>query len=401
MRQFRIRVSSVVTLVALSLAQLSCGAGRRAAPFHENGRELTECGTLADVAPNILAFLRSGGMAPIAEMMEEDIVPSGKLRTALAGLLQIAHDAPPPDGVFGPVKQIFEDAASDPLFDLVDNVLRYLAGMAPFAEPHYAVTTSLGLALTTCDQNGPLQLLDRLVTNRLPRGCTGREGCTLASTKLLQDLAALARNPSLRSVLQGLTLSSVPEDAFVALIEQMVSIATSPSFQFSSLRTVVQNSVYPLIEDAKLREEVDVLLADLEDLTAPETGVQSALATTLICFESKDPSRSIYRLIYNIVVNPNIQFAELMNSIEITTTTDPQERIAEWLHSAILVLEQRKAAHNALIGLVGALLEEKNASRLIPTVVELGNAGAAQDLVDLISRGLNGCSRRPTTGSLP
>lgn len=391
-----VRLTTAALLSSLLGAQLSCGAGKRAAPFHENGLEPTECGSLDQVAPNLLSFMRSGRMAPIAEVMSEEIVPSGQLRTALGGLLQIAHEAPPPDGVFAPIKEVLESTETQPLFDLTGNVLRYLAGMAPFTEDHYGVTTALGAALTSCDQNGPLQLIDLLITTRLPLGCSkGSAGCELSSARLLRNLGTLMRNVALRDLLTGLTLSAVPEQSFVTLIEQMVNIATSPSFEFSSLRTVVVNNLYPLIDDQTLRTDLDVVLEDLEQLTQPQTGVQKALATTLICFENNDPNRDIYRLIYNIVVDPKIQFIELLNAVDVTAATDPEEHVAKWLHDVIGVLEKRKAAHNAIIGLVGSFLKEKNASRVIPTVVELGDAGATEDLMSIITRGLNGCSRRP------
>lgn len=387
----------------LTIFVCGCGAGSRAAPFSESGKELTGCGEIADVAPHLLAFVRSQNMEPVAEVLQTQLVAPGLIQNAFAGLIKIIAKAPPPAGLLTPLNQVIVDPKSAPLAELVGNLMRYLAGVAPATASHYAVTTAFGRVLTDCDHNGPLTLVDKLVTTHLPYGCTPLSaGCDLASNRLLTAADNLLSNTSIRTLLSGINLNAVPADSFVILLQQATTILASPTYDFAQIRDLVQTNLYPLITDAALKSQLDALLAIIDQVSQPQTGIQQALVGTLSCVTAKDPNGAIDRMVFDLISDPNLKVVELLGGLSDLGNADPQEKLAGWLHQVIGLLESDPSTNNALITLIATILEEKNAELMIPALVKMGDAGVLSDLSALVKRELTPCSQRPigtATGS--
>jgi hypothetical protein len=260
----------------------------------------------------------------------------------------------------------------------------------------------MGRTLTECDHNGPLTLVDKLLTTHLPFGCTPLSpGCDLASNRLLTAAGNLLSNPSIRTVLNGIDLNAVPADSFVILLQQATTILSSPTYDFSQIRNLVQTNLYPLITDADLKAQLDNLLDIVDQVSQPQTGVQQALVGTLSCATAKDPNGDIDRMVFDLISDPNLKVVELLGALNDVGSADPQEKLAGWLHQVIGLLETDPATNNALITLIGTVLEEKNAELMIPALVKMGDDGVLDDLGALVKRELTPCSERPigTTGS--
>ncbi len=381
-------------IIILALGFLGCGAGSRAAPFSETGQETTGCGSLDDLAPNLLLFVRSPDMAPVADVIQTQLVQTGIMHNALVALLKIVFDAPAPPGMLTPLLTIISNPNAQPLATLVGNLLGYLAGEAPATTPHYGVTTALGRILSECDQTGPMTLLDKMVTTHLPFGCTaGTDGCKLAAFRLLDSAGGLLANPNLASVVGKLNLQSVPEASFVALFGELSSILMDPNFQFARLQTVIQTNLYPLIADPELKTNLDGLLDVLNQMTQPETGLQSALAQTVACAVSKDPDNALDDMAYDLITDPSIQLAPLLTALQSAGNADPDEKVAGWLHSVLSLLMQNPQVNDGLINLVAKVMEAQNASRMIPALIQMGNDGVLKDLNNIILKAINGCSQ--------
>ena len=380
----------------LAIWWCGCGAGDKPAPFSESGQELTGCGQLANVAPHLLAFIRSQDMAPLAEVVQTELVAPGLIQNAFAGLIKIIAKAPPPAGLLTPLNQVIVDPKTEPLSVLLGNVMRYLAGVAPATQSHYAVTTAIGRTLSECDHNGPLTLIDKLITTHLPYGCIPlASGCDLASTRLFSSAGKLLSNASIRALLGGINLNAVPADSFVILLQQATTILASPSYDFTKIRNLVTTNLYPLITDDALKSQLDELLDIIDEVSQPQTGIQQALIGTLSCATSKDPDGAIDRMLFDLVSDPHFKVVELLGALTDVGSADPQEKLAGWLHQVIGLLQTDPATNRALISLIGTVLEEKNASRMIPALVKMGDDGVLGDLSSLVSRELTPCSERP------
>lgn len=386
--------------VFLTLLMCGCGAGTRAAPFSESGQEVTGCGQLADVAPHLLAFIRSQDMEPLAQVVQTQLVEPGLIQNAFAALIKIIAKAPPPSGLLTPLNQIIADPNSAPLAAVAGNLMKYLAGVAPATASHYEVTTALGRTLTECDHNGPLTLVDKLVTTHLPFGCTPlTSGCELASNRLLAVAGDLLSNESIRTLLSGIDLNAVPADSFVILMQQATTILASPTFEFSQIDNLVTTNLYPLITDPVLKTQIDALLDVIDQVSQPQTGVQQALVGTLSCATAKDPDGAIDRMLFDLINDPDFHMVELLGAVNALGNADPDEKVAGWLHEVIGLLETDPATGNALITVVGTVLEQQNAQLMIPALIEMGDDGVLTDLSNFVKRELTPCSQRPIGAS--
>lgn len=387
-------------LPVLACVGLSCGAGDRPAPYVPSGRAPTECGSVEQIVPNLLAFLRSDGFAPLAQVLEEDIVPSGALRTALSGVLRLAKRAPPPPDILTPFADFIANDEVDPVVALAEAALRYITGEprdGAATESHYEVTTLLGNALTQCERAPVLFLGRKLISTHLPLGCTPlTAGCRLGTVALFEPMQALFSDPALRVLLTSLSIESVPEESFVTLMRQIFTVLKSPSFNFSDVRSIIQSNVYPLIADQALRVKIDDVLSVLDQMTRPELGVQTALREAVSCLDSKDPNAEIARMLYGLVVQPEFAVQALVAGLAEAGSIDPEEKLAQWLVQIIDLLLADDAINDALIGLIAKFLVPQNAERLLPMMLALGDAGVTSDVVNIVQRADRGCSQIPS-----
>ncbi len=379
---------------ALALCSLSCGAGSRAAPYVPSGYAETECGSLDSVAPNLLKAVRSGGFDGLAQVIQQELIPSNSLRVALGGVLRLARAAPPPPGLLEPIAKLVDNSNVEPVVTLVLRALQFIAGRSPATEPHYQVTTVVGRLLGECDPKGVLTFGQVLLETHLPLGCTvGTPGCQLGTIALLRPIRDLLADPAMRELLGSLAIESIPEDSFVALANLIVASLKSPSFQFSEVRAVIQQNVYPLITSAALKTKLDVVLDVLEQLTRPEVGIQDSLRETLSCVTVKDPNSEVVRMAYSLIVQPEFQFAELLSAAASAGDIDPDERVAQWLAKVIGLLKSDRALNNALLGVGVQLLQEKNAKRVIPGLLDIASSGVFNDLQQTLERAFDACSK--------
>lgn len=386
--------AAVVTAVAVTT--LSCGAGPRAAPYVPSGYAETGCGNFDALIPQLLKSLHNGGFDKIASVIRDDLVPSGVLRTAISGVLRLARVVPPPDGLLTPLGKVVDEPSVEPVVTLAGNALRYIAGRAPATTPHYEVTTVLGKLLGECDPKGPLTLAEVLLKTHVPLGCQpGESGCQLGTIALFRPLRDLLGDPAMRQLLSSLKVEEIPEESFIALTNQLLTILKSPSFDFKDVREVLNKNVYPLIMDATLKTKLDVLLDVLEELTKPEVGLQSSLRESISCIMVKDPNSAVPRMVYNMVVQPEFKFSELVSAVSATENLDPDEKVARWLGAVITILKGDRALNDALIGITVRLLKEQNASKVIPNVIDIAESGALGDLQRLLEKGFSGCSKLP------
>jgi hypothetical protein len=373
---------------------MSCGAGSRAAPYVPSGYAETECGSLDTVAPNLLKAVRSGGFDGLAEVIQQELIPSNTLRVALGGVLRLAKAAPPPPGLLEPLGKLIDNNDVEPVVTLVLRALQFIAGRSPAVEAHYQVTTVVGRLIGECDPKGVLTFGEVLLKTRLPLGCTvGSPGCQLGTIALLRPVRDLLADPAMRELVSSLAIESIPEDSFVALANLIVSTLKSPSFQFTEVRAVIQQNVYPLIKSAPLKTKLDVVLDVLEQLTKPEVGLQDSLRETLSCVTVKDPNSEIVRMAYALIVQPEFQFAELLTAAASTEDIDPDERVAQWLSKVIGLLKSDRALNNALIGVGVQLLQEKNAQRVIPGLLDIASSGVFNDLQKNLEQAFDTCSK--------
>ncbi|MCC6809467.1 MAG: hypothetical protein IT381_18710 [Deltaproteobacteria bacterium] len=384
-------------VAGLLAASTSCGAGPRAAPYVPSGYAETECGNFEDLAPALIKSLHSGGFDKIAEVFRTELVPSGALRTAVAAVLRLAKDAPPPDGLLTPIGKVIDNPSVEPVVTLALAALKYLAGRLPATKTHYEVTTVLSKLLGECsDPKGPLTLVEVLLKTHVPLGCTpGDDGCKLGTIALFRPLRDLLSDPATRELLSALRIEAIPEESFVVLMNQLFTILKSPSFSFTDVRAVLQANVYPLIEAASLKTKLDALLDVLDELTRPEVGLQSSLRETLTCATAKDPNGDVNRMIYALVVQPEFQVSELVSAVNATDDIDPDEKVAKWLAKVIGILKADRALNDALIGVVVKMLQERNAAKVIPSLLDISASGALADLQRLLERGFSKCSRLP------
>ncbi len=372
--------------------QLSCGAGDRPGAFVPSGRAEASCPAIDAFAPNLVKFMRNDGFEPIAEVIEQELIPSGAMREAIASFLRLAKAAPPPSGILEPVAALLSEERVEPAVALSRNALYYIAGHPPAKAAHYEVPAVLGAMLSQCDPASVLTLGEILLSTHVPLGCEpGSEGCKLGTIALINPMHDLLADPTLRSVLTLISFAQVPEDAFVAILDQVANLLKSPAFDFQELRALLQRLVYPFIFDDELRQKLDALLDVLSVLTAPEVGLMDSLRETLICVDLKDPNRALHRMIYNLIVDPEFQLSELVAAIGATEALDPDERVARWLIQVIGMLKRDPASHRAILGLTARLFEEKNAKRIVPTLIAIKDAGLADDLVNLFDRETSAC----------
>jgi hypothetical protein len=383
-------------MVLVAATAWSCGAGVRAAPYVPSGYAQTECGEFDTLAPALIKSLRSGGFDKIAEVMRDDLVPSGVLREGISGVLRLAKEVPPPSGLLTPLGKVIDNPNVEPVVTLGGDALRYIAGRSPATEEHYEVTTVLGNMIGQCDPAGPLTLVEVLLKTHLPLGCQhGDDGCKLGTIALFRPLRDLLADPDMRVLLGSLKIEAIPEESFVALVNQLLTILKSPGFMFSDVRDLLQKNVYPLIQSAALNMKLDTLLDVLEQLTQPEVGLMDSLRASVDCHSAKDPNRAIPRMVYALVVQPEFQFSELASAVNATDDIDPDEKVAGWLAQVIDLLKKDPAMHEALIGIVVRLLDEKNASKVIPSLLDIAASGALADLQKLLDKGFAGCSKLP------
>jgi hypothetical protein len=104
-------------------------------------------------------------------------------------------------------------------------------------------------------------------------------------------------------------------------------------------------------------------------------------------------------MIYDLLTDPSLQIEELLNAVGATGSADPDEKIAGWVHQVIALLETDPATNNALITLVGTVLEEDNADRLLPALIEMADDGVLVDLKNIVERELTPCSQLPIGAS--
>jgi hypothetical protein len=315
-------------------------------------------------------------------------VPTGVFREGVAGFLRLAKQAPPPSGLLEPLAALLAEERVEPAIALAQNALFYIAG----PPAHYEVPAVLGKMLLECNPQSVLTLGEVLLQTHVPLGCeAGSESCRLGTIALVVPVHALLADPLLRNLLELLTFSEVPEDAFVALLEQFSDILKSESFDFEQIRLLMTRLVYPFINGTPLHAKIEAVMEVLSTLTKPEVGLMRSLRETLLCIDAKDPDRALHRMVYNLIVNPEFELVELVSAIGATETLDPDERIARWLVQVIGMLKREQATHRAILGLVGRLFEKKNAERIVPTMIAIKDAGLADDLINLFDRDTTPC----------
>jgi hypothetical protein len=336
--------------------------------------------------------MRNGGLDPIAEVIEKDLVPSGLIREATAGLIRIVTYAPPPRQILAPIAALLKNDNVEPVVALARNALYYIAGAAPADEEHYQVPRVLGRMLSECNPSSVLTLAEVALSTHVPLGCTPlTEGCLLGTIALVDPLHALLSDERLREVLMEVSVGAIPEEGFVAVTRQFAAVLENPNFDFAVVRAMMRDVIYPYVRNVELKQKFENILDVLEQLTMPEVGLQASLAQTLVCMEAKDPDLNLVRMLYNLIAYPEFQLTELVSALSSSGELDPDESLARWVKQVIGLLKKEPATHQAILGLVSRLLEEKNARKIIPNLIAIKESGLVADLTMILDHGTNPC----------
>lgn len=381
------RIFIALCVISAVFANISCGASDRPAPYVISGMQpqAQQCIDPNAFVPNLLAFLRQGGFQPLADIITNELEPTGAFSDALSAFLRLAKKTPPPQGLLKPLAEILEVQNLEPLIAIERNAFYYIAGDPPAKEPHYEVPVVIGHMLNECDPDSVLNLGQILLSTHMPLGCrVGDEGCQLATTALIKPLHDLLADPFLRTLLSLINFGQIPEESFVMLVDQVVNLLKNPSFEFQQLRDLMQRLVYPFIPVPELKVKLDNLFNVLSVLTSPEVGMMESMRATLVCLGEKDPNRAVHRMLYNLIVDPQFQLVELIQAVDATVAVDPSEQVARYLIEVIKVLRNEPVTHKAICGLVARLFEERNAKKLVPMLINIKNSGLADDLARLL-----------------
>ncbi len=348
-------------VTALVVGLFFCGCG---APKPEPAA--VDCHSFEGQFPGLIKLLQSPEMQPVVDLIQTQLLDAGLLQPAVSAVIAMLEAAPPPPST--PSAPSTTNASTGP--SVTRSLGLYVVGDPPASIAHYDVTTSIGDTLTGCHDE-LLALVDDLLNTPVPAGCALTDsGCDLAWHALSLDVRAVVSTPAIRDLLGSAGGTSLTEDDFVSFIQTFTSYFGSPNLDFSAVDTFVQSEVISQVSDPQLRTALQDLLSTIEQVLSPKLGIQAALASGLACFEAKDPSTSVYRMIYALLSDASFQTTEIVAS-----SPAPVDATVLWVGQLTQYLRAHEDATDAITNAGAMLLTRANASVMLPGLLKADDAG--------------------------
>lgn len=310
-------------------------------------------------------------MQPALSVAQTQLLDTGLLEAAVSAIVGMLKAEPAPSSMSSPTTPTSPSSSPSPSTtpSIPRSLAQYVVGEPPASTAHYEVTTALRRTLTGCRQL--IVLSDDLLNARVPAGCVlGDADCDLAWHALIVATRGVITTPSLRDSLGSVDASSITEDEFVQIIKAFTSYFQANTLNFSEMNQYLQTSVLPRLHDQELRTALENLLSTLEDVLAPELGIQAALANTLRCFENNDEDASVYHMLYMLLGNASFATSEV-----VAMTPAPDNETIAWIGRLAHHLRVQQSDFDAIIRVVSTLLSQENVAIILPSLLRTADAG--------------------------
>jgi hypothetical protein len=392
------RASTIWNSSAVRAALLVLLAGcnldtSRDAPYAAPPGEPGPCGTTEAALPKLLAFVEGGKLEPLREVLVRRLVPNEaspapdpSLRIVLNALVRLIAQLG--------LEKTQDIAAVAARSDLEREVAPLIVLLLEFVDgrldglDHYAAVEAAGTFVRVCDPDHLLSAVELLL--RLQSPSRGRPWIVA----VLEALAPIVESPELAPFLEGFERNAERgRPAILSLLVQIMSFVAGDAFAVSRVETLLESAVYPIV-GPELEAQVEELVFLLGEATAPEAGVLEPLQEAMRCGMQHGMERDeLLGLAYDLIATEEIGLSTIVTAT--SGVLDGEGLLVELslFADTVRVVRSDLGIRDDLRDLLVLLLEEPEAARVVPVLIDLFEAGVVAELLEVLVLVLDGCGR--------
>lgn len=383
------RARLVACIAALSVSSCSFDSVEPA-PYVAPPTAPGACGTTDTLLPQLFTFVRTDKIAPLRAVLERFSVARGEvsLRTLVQALVRLLSEF----GLEHTVQAVrlqSTNHALESLEPLALTALELVAGRSD-GRTRYEATEAIATLVAECPAQDLLTSLDALV--RFEVGPP--DGRRRWISALAKDLSPLLQDPTLEPFLE--TFESNAErgkPAVTALIVQVLTFVADPEFRIERVETLLESALYPLIGE-DLRRRIELLVARLDEIAAPQANVLPPLQRALRCMNARPTTRAdLIGIVYDLITVDEVDLAGLLATVDLVTADDDSAELLDFMADVLVVLRDDRVVQTQLFGFVEALLREPDVAAVVPMLIELLEADVGGEVLSAVGKLLEGCGR--------
>jgi hypothetical protein len=360
------------------------------APYLAPPTAAGECGTTDTLLPQLLAFVRADGVAPLREVLERLSDARGELslRTLLSAVVRLVSSLGL-DRTATAVKLASTDRALDALEPLAETALALATGRAD-GQDRYDALEAVATLVDECPADDLLTALDGLVRFEVGPPEARRRWIALLS----EDVSPLLQDPALEPLLESFEGEAQRgKPAVLALLGQILTFVADPTFRIERVETLLESALYPLVS-MELRAKVERLVLRLEEITAPEVDVLPPLQRALACMNARPATRTaLLGLVYDLITVDQLDLAGLLAAVDGVVSEADGTELLDFVSGVLVVLRDDRVVQRQILGLVEVLLRRPDVEGIAPMLLELLEADVGSELLGAVGRLLEGCGR--------